>query len=407
MKHINWKQKVLDSAKQWNHTIYKITTINGKIARRSLLFWSCRNHPNGGSKVFGSITEFRGFLEENLITDFTQEEIKQLFTHQNTQKFYGTRMDLYLNPRGYGDVGLRKHCCEKGYKEQRKEIGYEALLELLKKRGQHYNTVYTLLFSKEEYKNKYEKCLIRCESHGEVFEYGLMALQGFTSCPCPVCRKDPNHKNRAVESVKKINGRSGRGTRHRSRVLQKYGNVCFLSESSFQLHFHHLDSQDYYTSLSNLWEVNGIPLCGVVHRNYHYVFLKKYSLVKNEYSCSIFSHQTSEEKKQNPDCSLEGIEVSRYTFCEFLRFLIYDIQTNGTYVSDLNKQIEKEHEIFVKKNPQKNTLWKPITLDKTIHALEKFCAEYKGENWAMAENSEIPFANNPELWRKVENSWNV
>ncbi len=89
-----------------------------------------------------------------------------------------------------------------------------------------------------------------------------------------------------------------------------------------------------------------------------------------------------------------------------MRFLIFDIQTNGTYVSDLNKQIEKEYTIFVKKNP-KNTLWKPITLQNTFSAYEKFCAEYKADNWAMAENPDIPFANNPELWTKVENSWNV
>ena len=38
-------------------------------------------------------------------------------------------------------------------------------------------------------------------------------------------------------------------------------------------------------------------------------------------------------------------------------------------------------------------------------AIEKYCREYKGENWVLSNRTDILFANNPTLWAKVDASW--
>lgn len=35
-------------------------------------------------------------------------------------------------------------------------------------------------------------------------------------------------------------------------------------------------------------------------------------------------------------------------------------------------------------------------------AIEKYCRESKGENWVLADRTDIPFANDTKLWDKVD-----
>ena len=42
---------------------------------------------------------------------------------------------------------------------------------------------------------------------------------------------------------------------------------------------------------------------------------------------------------------------------------------------------------------------------KDWNVLVTSCAATKGANWALANCSDIPFANDAQLWGKVENTW--
>lgn len=219
-KNKNWEQQIQEYAIQWNHKIYKITTQNGKITRRCLVMWSCQNHPEAGVYKFPeNVGIFQNFLiEKNIIESFSEEEIFFFVENYKGKTFYATRLDEYLRN---SKKQPRTNCCAYGYVLQKKIGGYETFRTLLDRRGAHYNTTYTLLTPQENYKNKNTKCLIKCESHNEIVGYLLVALQGFTSCPCPKCRIDPNHKNRSVDRVRQINGRPGQRNRHHKRVLEK------------------------------------------------------------------------------------------------------------------------------------------------------------------------------------------
>jgi hypothetical protein len=171
----------------------------------------------------------------------------------------------------------------------------------------------------------------------------MQDLNYITSCPCPMCRIDPNHKNGSVDIIKRRNaGRPGQVIRHASRVKAKYHSKCALSDSTFDLQHHHLDGQDFYTETQLLWEYTRtiVSICGTIHRDYHYNFLLNHSIIANSYiernkdntyNCIYPStpHIPLKEKEMettnlnNPDLSLAGAEVSRYTFLEYLRFLKY------------------------------------------------------------------------------------
>jgi hypothetical protein len=192
---------------------------------------------------------------------------------------------------------------------------------------------------------------IKCESHEITFQYSMQDLNYITSCPCPMCRIDPNHKNGSVDIIKRRNaGRPGQVIRHASRVKAKYHSKFALSDSTFDLQHHHLDGQEFYTETQLLWEYNGICLCGTIHRDYHYNFLLNHSIIAKEYSLhkdNTYTHtihtphiplkehvllkknsvHTFKEEFCNPDLSLAGAEISRYTFLEYLRFLKYDIKS--------------------------------------------------------------------------------
>ena len=169
--------------------------------------------------------------------------------------------------------------------------------------------------------------------------------------------KDPNHKNVCVNIVKKRNaGRDGQVIRHAKNVKEKYNNTCALSGSTFLLQHHHLEGQDFYEEIALNWDANGICLCAPVHRDYHNNFLKNYSTIKIEYINYSFENNSdvnedneSNTKKElkaetNPDYFKEGPEVSRYTFLEYLRFLIFDIKyDNSVYVNCLNDKIKSLH----------------------------------------------------------------
>ncbi len=299
---------------------------------------------------------FEIFLpKKNFVQSFTEEEISFFVENYKGKTFYATRLDEYLRN---SKKQPRTHCCAFGYILQRKVGGYETFCVLLDRRGAHYNTIYKLLTPQEKYKNKNTKCTIQCESHNEIMEYSLAALQQFTSCPCPQCRVDPNHKNRSVERVKQVNGRPGQKNRHRKRVVEKYDNKFFLTGSNYELHHHHLDGQDFYAETSLCWEQNGLSFCATVHRDYHNNFLKNYSLIAKEYEKESFSPGLSYDGVQtDPDSFLEGVEVSRYTFCEYLRFLMFDFQKNNVmYVQTLNAKIEKEYGIFVTREKKRKVL---------------------------------------------------
>lgn len=46
-----------------------------------------------------------------------------------------------------------------------------------------------------------------------------------------------------------------------------------------------------------------------------------------------------------------------------------------------------------------------ITLERLEIAIQKFCAEYKDQNWKLAGRKDIPYANDRVLWTKVDASW--
>ena len=127
--------------------------------------------------------------------------------------------------------------------------------------------------------------------------------------------------------------------------------------------------------------------------------------IVNEYLNITFNSDDSSETNisyNNPDQSLNGAEVSRYTFLEYFNFLINDIQTNGSYVTSLNKKMETEHSLLNKSNSSYGSLGE-INLNTLEKAKEEYVKEYKGSNWALANDINIPFANDTNLWNKVDN----
>lgn len=202
--------------------------------------------------------------------------------------------------------------------------------------------------------------------------------------------------------------------RHASRVKAKYNYTCALSHSTFDLQHHHLDGQDFYTETQLLYEYNEICLCGTIHRDYHYNFLLNHSIIAKEYSkdtfypstpCAEYTIETT--NPNNPDLCLAGAEVSRYTFLEYLRFLKYDIKVkNSFYLNFLNKKMAREHSSINPSDARFGTHLKgKITLERLEIAIQQFCAEYKGDNWGLAGRKDIPYANDHELWTKVDSSW--
>ena len=162
---------------------------------------------------------------------------------------------------------------------QHKKEGFIIFETLLKNRGDHYKTKYTLLIKQSDYNGKHIKYPIKCEIHNKEFSYSMQDLNYITSCPCPDCRLDPNHKNVMVDIIKKRNGgRAGQVIRHAQKVKTKYNNQCALSKSTFELHHHHLDGSDFYEATAFDWNNNGICLCGPIHRDYHNNFLKNKSI---------------------------------------------------------------------------------------------------------------------------------
>ena len=176
---------------------------------------------------------------------------------------------------------------------------------------------------------------------------------------------------------------------------------------------HHLDGRDFYGTIALNWNVNGICLCGPIHRDYHNTFLKQYSIIAKEYSDYTYSVDKDEwieanssvgesDYSNNPDYYPEGAEVSRYTFLEYLKFLIKDIKDNNSvYVNALNQKIKDVHSKLKLEDASLGL----ITLNQLETAIEKYCSEYKGENWALANQTDIPFANDLELWAKVDSCW--
>lgn len=197
--------------------------------------------------------------------------------------------------------------------------------------------------------------------------------------------------------------------------LEKYNYTCALSNATFELQHHHLDGQDFYEELALNWNVNGICLCGPIHRDYHNNFLKQHSIIAKEYLEYSFNADNDEwvefnsldglDYLVNPDYYPNGAEVSRYTFLEYLRFLIFDIKHNNSlYVNNLNQKIKSVHASLKLSDPSFGNLGQ-ITLNQLETAIDKYCREYKGENWALSGQSDIPFANDHQLWAKVDNSW--
>lgn len=165
------------------------------------------------------------------------------------------------------------------------------------------------------------------------------------------------------------------------------------------------------TETQLLWESNGICLCGTIHRDYHCNFLLNHSIIAKEYSKDTFDAPCAEytieiTNLNNPDISLAGAEVSRYTFLEYLRFLKYDIIVkNSSYTNFLNEKMAFEHGSINPSDSRFGTLGK-ITLERLEIAIQKFCAEYKGQNWRLAGRKDIPYANDGDLWTKVDEEWN-
>lgn len=401
----DWQKLIDTDAKKWNHRIMKVT--GAKPSKRSIVIWSCNNHPESGMYVFSS--------DEPKLEDLfakgklSKAEIEELLSLYPGEPFYASKMEEYTKIYAKSP---RTTCCREKLHSGRTVGGYSLFQKFLNERGKHYRTSYKLLISPNEYKGKHEKCPIKCEVHDEVFYYSMQALNYNTSCPCSKCRVDPKHKNVCVDIVKKRNaGRPGQVIRHASRVKPKYNNICALTNSNVLLQHHHVDGQDFYFETQLDWQNNGISLNATVHRDYHWNFLPNVSVISKEYSkealdpTDLANEGLLEDGSINPDLSLNGAEVSRYTFLEYLRFLIFDIQKKkSSYVNALNKRIEADY--FSSNEEKSNSVVVgQITLKSLEIAISKFSAEYKGENWALAKRNDIPNANNSVLWAKVDHTW--
>jgi hypothetical protein len=138
--------------------------------------------------------------------------------------------------------------------------------------------------------------------------------------------------------------------------------------------------------------------------------LLNHSIIVPFYSDNIIQpEQQNVIDQDDPDLDLNGAEVSRYTFFEYLRFLVYDIKSNNSqYVNTLNRKMKQKYSVLVDKleasGPSYGEL-EGITLQKLETALEQFSLEYKGKNWALWYREDIPYANNTLLWQKVDQTW--
>jgi hypothetical protein len=425
-KQKNWVELVNKNAYKWEHVILKIT--GEPPVRRSHVLWFCSKHPLDGEHICQENDSELIKLSEKYIDrsseGVSQKDINALISSYPDQPFYSSRMESYLNPSKKNTE--RTYCCYAGMIAERKATGFNIFQDLLNTRANHYKTQYILLFDAKNYKGKHVKHSFKCVAHNVTLSYSMQDLNYITSCPCPECRKDPKHQNVCVDIVKKHNsGRPGQVIRHATKVKEKYNYTCALSNSTFQLHHHHVDGQDFYQETALNWDVNGICLCGPIHRDYHNNFLKKHSLITKEYlnysfnidndewveisspSSSLHAGQKPEmlDFESNPDYLPNGAEVSRYTFLEYLKFLIFDIKyKNSFYVNNLNKKIKSVHSSLKPSDPSFGNLGQ-ITLNQLEKAIDKYCREYKGENWALSNRTDILFANDPQLWAKVDNSW--
>lgn len=405
---VDWQKEVSQEAEKWGHVIYKITSNaqNRRLSRRSIVLWNCSHHPNSPPNSFSPDDSVLANLLVNPKVEITQQEIDELIALFPGEQFYASRIDEYT--KRYKKTS-RTQCCREKLHGDRKVEGYGIFQQLLKSRGKHYNTTYTLLINADEYNGKRVKYPIKCEAHGITFHYSMQDLTTITSCPCVQCRNDPQHKNVAVEIVKRRNaGRPGQIIRHAQKVKEKYNYQCALSNSTMELQHHHVDGQDFYTETQLLWEHNGICLSGVIHRDYHNNFLRNYSKIAQEFDA--YTLDTSEmptnrsgEETTDPDLSIEGAEVSRYTFVEYLKFLVYDMKfNNSAYVNALNQALITQ---YGSKTASQTEVLGEITLTQVEKALEQFCAEYQGSNWALSTREDIPFANDSSLWMKVDAAW--
>jgi hypothetical protein len=412
----NWKESVNEHAAKWGHVILQITGQNP--TRRSYVLWFCSKHPFDGTNICQEndpkLIELREEYKNSTAKGLSQEDIDALIRLYPGQPFYSSRMDLYLNPSSNNEG--RSYCCYAGMIVKRKTSGFDIFKKLLVDRGKHYNTTYELLFNADSYKGKHIKHPFRCVAHNIVLNYSMQALNYITSCPCPECRKDPKHQNVCVDIVKKRNsGRPGQVIRHAMKVKEKYNYTCALSNSTFELQHHHLDGQDFYEETALNWNANGICLCGPIHRDYHNDFLKEHSIIVKEYlkyrfnvdndECSEYDSTKGLDYSANPDLYPNGAEVSRYTFLEYLKFLIFDIKYNNSlYVNNLNQKIKSVHSSLKSSDASFGNLGQ-ITLNQLETAIDNYCREYKGENWLLSNQTDIPFANDSQLWTKVDNSW--
>jgi hypothetical protein len=371
----DWWQQLTKESQGWGHVIYKVT--GNPINRRSYVIWSCTHHSNEGT---GSFKENDARLQDLLKKKrLNLLEIQDLISVYPGMSFYASRMDQYLK-----ETDPRTVCCKAKLHASRKLNGFNIFTDLLKARGAHYKTVYTLQIKAADYCGKLLKYSIKWESHGLLFEYSMQNLNFTTSCPCSQCRIDPNHRNIAVNIIKKRNaGRLGQVIRHASDVKKKYNFTCALSNSSFDLQHHHLDGQDFYTETQLIWQHNGICICATIHRDYHYNFLVNHSVIAKVYSIHLCSNSDFlASESSNPDISFSGAEVSRYTFLEYLKYLIFDIKYNQSkYVDALNEKIAFDFKKgFANSSTENFGRFSKITLDQLEVATKKFCAEYKSKN---------------------------
>lgn len=77
------------------------------------------------------------------------------------------------------------------------------------------------------------------------------------------------------------------------------------------------------------------------------------------------------------------------------------MDSNKTNVSNYSLELEST----VVDNRPSNLNLGEITLNQLEIAKKQFCAEYKANNWALSGCQDIPYANDSNLWEKVDSSW--